>query len=334
VWGPILGLPYPVPMVGAIATAAGVISILTVIHFKLPTAWRLDLDFRRRLRWHHAAQLYIIVMCAQYWTFSVLFFVCPLNIQWVLAIAMTIVREGNVLILTAICKRVAANKDDDSLESIVNSLVIFYHQTFLSVCVAILGTDATNYTCVVLDFICNMFLLFKTYRAAKVTLDKAELRKQAQILVVSESIGIIIPLAYLACLVVVYDGPNAVNLGNVKSDYFQWQKIDDFGKAAGNLLMLVFFDVCSSVFTCLIGYGICKINLIQVWLHVIKEFGLVFAIHQTYLLDYQFCIVEIACALDFTFQFDWWLDREAWLNSTLNATTLQSPILVNTTALT
>ena len=66
----------------------------------------------------------------------------------------------------------------------------------------------------------------------------------------------------------------------------------------------------------------------------------------------------VACALDFTFQFDWWLDRdafciymldlyinifvyihvfiyrEAWLNSTLNATTLQSPILVNTTALT
>ena len=33
-------------------------------------------------------------------------------------------------------------------------------------------------------------------------------------------------------------------------------------------------------------------NLLQVWLHVIKEFGLVFAIHQTYLLDYQFCIVE------------------------------------------
>ena len=115
-------------MVGAIATMAGVISILSVIHFKLPVAWRQDLDFRRRLRWHHVAQLYIIVMCAQYWTFSVLFFVCPLNIQWVLAIAMTIVREGNVLILTAICKRVAANKDDDSLESIVNSLVIFYHQ--------------------------------------------------------------------------------------------------------------------------------------------------------------------------------------------------------------
>ena len=33
----------------------------------------------------------------------------------------------------------------------------------------------------------------------------------------------------------------------------------------------------------------------------------------------------VACALDFTFQFDWWLNREAWLNSTIhlvNATSL------------
>ena len=55
----------------------------------------------------------------------------------------------------------------------------------------------------------------RTYRSAKgATQDKGELRKNAQILVVSESIGIIIPLAYLACLVVVYDGPNAINLGD------------------------------------------------------------------------------------------------------------------------
>ena len=43
----------------------------------------------------------------------------------------------------------------------VTNITSVFHQTFLSVCVAILGTDATNYTCVVLDFICNMFLLFK-----------------------------------------------------------------------------------------------------------------------------------------------------------------------------
>ena len=57
-----------------------------------------------------------------------------------------------------------------------------------------------------------LIYLYRTYRSAKAK-DQGELRKHAQILVVSESIGIIIPLAYLACLVVVYDGPNAINLG-------------------------------------------------------------------------------------------------------------------------
>ena len=130
-------------------------------YFEILNNFDIFCNFDLYFRWHHLATLYIIVMSVQYWTFSVLFFLCPLNIQWLLAIAMTIVREGNVITLTAICNRVAASKDDDSLESIVNSLVIFYHQTFLSVCVAILGTDTTNYVCVALDFLCNMFLLFK-----------------------------------------------------------------------------------------------------------------------------------------------------------------------------
>ena len=54
-----------------------------------------------------------------------------------------------------------ANQDDDSLEMIVNSLVTFYHTTFLSVCVAVLGTDATNYVCAALDFLCNLLLLYR-----------------------------------------------------------------------------------------------------------------------------------------------------------------------------
>ena len=145
------------------------------------------------------------------------------------------------------------------------------------------------------------FIHLRTYRSARVTFDKRKLRKHAQILVVNESFGIIVPLAYLACLVVVFNGPNAANLGedkmlwqdptfttlttlttltafttlttlttycfsagNVKSDYFQWQQIDDLGIAAFNLLRLVFFDALVLVFTCIVGLFMCKINLIQV----------------------------------------------------------------------
>ena len=52
--------------------------------------------------------------------------------------------------------------------------------------------------------------------------------------------------------------------GNVKSDYFQWQKIDDFGRAVFNLLIFVFFDIFSAVITCLVVNFTCRINLLKV----------------------------------------------------------------------
>jgi len=309
---------------GVIGTGAGVIAIVVVTHFKLPVAWRKDADFRRRLRWHHVAQLYILVISVQYWIFSVLFFLLPLNIQWVLAIAMTIVREGNVKILTSVCNKVAAKRNDNSVELIVSSLVTFYHISFLSVCMATLSTDATNYVLLALDFSCNMYGVLGLYQSAKKS-EGGGVGKSGQLVVVGQSLGIIIPLSFLACLAAVYHGPNAVNLGNVKSDYFQWQKIDDFGRAVFNLLIFVFFDIFSSIITCLVVNFTCRVNLLKVWVHVLKEFGMVLAIHQAYMLDTAFCQVEIACALDFTFKFDWWLNRDAWLNSTIhlvNATSL------------
>ena len=56
-------------------------------------------------------------------------------------------------------------------------------------------------------------------------------------------------------------------------------------------------------------------KVFQVYLHLMKEHGLVFGIHQAYLLEYLFCTIAVACAFDFTLQFDWVLDREEWTKS-------------------
>ena len=53
----------------------------------------------------------------------------------------------------------------------------------------------------------------------------------------------------------------------------------------------------------------------QVFLHLMKEYGLVFGSHQAWLLEYLFCTIAVACAFDFTLQFDWVLDREEWAKS-------------------
>ena len=60
------------------------------------------------------------------------------------------------------------------------------------------------------------------------------------------------------------------------------------------------------------------------YLHLLQEHGLVFGIHQAYLLDYLFCTIAVACAFDFTFQFDWVLDREEWAESITYAKNVSS----------
>ena len=100
--------------------------------------------------------------------------------------------------------------------------------------------------------------------------------------------------------------PN-VSQGSVSSKRLHWQKIHDLGSAAWNLLLLVFFNVRAFVFTCIVGLGLQDQShpgvAFKTWkwernlsfsgsLYVVKEFGLVFAVHQTFLLDHQFCMVE------------------------------------------
>ena len=65
-------------------------------------------------------------------------------------------------------------------------------------------------------------------------------------------------------------------------------------------------------------------SCVQVYLHLLQEHGLVFGIHQAYLLDYLFCTIAVACAFDFTFQFDWVLDREEWAESITYAKNVSS----------
>ena len=137
-----------------------------------------------------------------------------------------------------------------------------------------------------------------------------------QILVISESLEIIIPLAYLLCFVAAFYGPNSDILGNVKNGYWQYKSVDDIWATISKLLFLVFFDSISLTLAGIFLFCTTNINLFHVYLHLMKEYGVVFSVHQAYLLEYLFCTIAIACAFDFTLQFDWVLDQDKWRNIT------------------
>ena len=188
---------------------------------------------------------------------------------------------------------------------------------FLSVCVGGIASDLTIYILIGIDFLINLYFVVSTWQAkrkpTKTSLEK--LKKSVQILVLAESLEVIIPLSYLICFSAAYHGPNAEILGNIKNNYWQYQAVEDFSAAVQNLLFLLTFDILSLALSALFLFFCSGINLFHIYLHLMKEYGLIFSIHQAYLLEYLFCTIAVACAFDFTLQFDWILDKEHWSNT-------------------
>ena len=114
---------------------------------------------------------------------------------------------------------------DVSVDLIAQNLAVTFHMVFVSVCVGGVATWPFLITLIEIDFIINNYFAVMTWRAKRNS-EKSlpKLKKSVQMLVLSESLEIIIPLSYLLCFVAAYYGPNADILGNIKNGYWQYQE--------------------------------------------------------------------------------------------------------------
>ena len=305
-WVKVLHNRYPLPMIGALNAFAGVLTMVIALWFSFPQHWRKRPQFRKRLRYLNCALLYILLMSVEYWFLSWLFFTIPQDFQWTLALTLPFTREVGSSILTLLCVKASGSKDS-TCELVSINLAITYHSLFLSVCIANTATDLTIWILLVIDFLINICFSVRIYFLKKKSCAKniEKICNLVQVLVLSEFLEMLVPLGYLACFLVAYYGPNGHMLGNIKNSYWQYEAGRDIWKSCYNLILLLLIDSISFIVSFLMLYFVSNINLLKVLLHLQTEYGLLFAIHQAFLLEYLFCTIAIGCAFDFTFQFDW-----------------------------
>ena len=135
-----------------------------------------------------------------------------------------------------------------------------------------------------------------------------------QVMVLSGILEIILPMAYLLAFLAAYHGPNADVLGNIKNDYWHFKPLVDHWPTTMSLLLLTAFQIVSFFLAGVFLYCSVQLNLFFVFLHVMKEYGLILSIHQAFLLEHLFCMIVISCAFDFTFKFEWVLQPDTWQN--------------------
>jgi len=336
-----LGLPYPPPHVGIPAAVCCTLAITINIWFSFPKSWRKETSFKKRGVFLTIGNMYFWILFFFYCAFILfLFDVTPIDYQWGIVILLILVREFGAIALDKITHQMCGF-EHYSLELIGNNLGGTYYGLFLSLVVSNLATDFTAYLLVGFDCIVNMYFLIKAVKLKRKVdrMEDSDEKKEetvddlvvsVQLLLLAESSEIVLPLAYLLCFTAAFYGPNALQLGNVRNSYWLYKEVDDIVEGAVKLLVLVAFDCCTLTVT-VITMACNKINLWKVFLHLMKEYGLAFAAQQAYIIATCFCTVQVACALDFTFKFEWITNREEWYNINVYKNLTEESLLTNMT---
>ena len=111
-------------------------------------------------------------------------------------------------------------------------------------------------------------------------------------LVLIEHVELVVPVAYLLCLVAAYYGPNAEMFGNIKFGGWHYTAITDINRLYKNLCLLFFVDMCSVILCSIILWVTCKINLLRVYIQMLKNFWLLMAVQTAFLLDMVSVVVH------------------------------------------
>ena len=187
---------------------------------------------------------------------------------------------------------------------VVASFLDIYHALFLAISVAGLANVVTTWAFFAVDFLFNAFGLFKIYKAAKTSL--VEVAEDVLGLVQGMFIGLVVSLAYLASLVVIFHGPNAEVMGNIKNSYFDFAAISDLESTVRSILLIVGIETATSLATIAILRFKCKINPALVFLHLMKEYGFIISAQMLYWFYLFFCLLESEFAFIYHSHIPYW----------------------------
>ena len=210
---------------------------------------------------------------------------------------------------------------------VIASFLDISYTLFLSISVAGLANIVTTWAFFAVGFLFNAYGLFKVYKAAarsipckgdifpawtKATqgmahqpagLDMAksslaDVGQEVLGLVQGMFIGFVVSLTYLASLVVIYNGPNAEVMGNIKNSYFDFAEITNLENTVRSILLIVAIESATSLATVAILHFKCRINPVLVFLHLVKEYGFIIGTQMLYWFYLFFCLLES----EFTFE--------------------------------
>ena len=310
IWTIVLEYNHPMPMVnqyGFFLTKAASISSLLLM---LPTAFVHEEESKKKLKvfvlYQLSWQILIILKFLLIESFDKL---GNTDAQCVMALLVLMAKRFTTFVIAKIMYRIVG-KDDERANFSLGLQINFHFRLFVAT--YLLGArTATVVSTVVSDILLQTIMTCQIVKwHKKVTVDQNEIHKNKKRnailkLVLAELCEGLAPLAYAISFSMAYYGPNAELLGNVKSDYWQYEAVQDVSWTFLVMLGLFSMDIVCLTFNSSILWIFCRVNLFVEFCSLMQKYWYILAVKLVYDVYIHFFIHDINFGYDLTGQYGW-----------------------------
>ena len=290
IWAQYFEYNHPMPFSGYITSYLVHSIIIIRLWYKFPNLVRINPLFRRRLKAYICYCVWILGIDFQFAVIAKLFTMVWVDMQWLFAIVLPMVKEFNDWAITQMMSR-AVHSNIMGAKSVVKIYLSYNYSLFFILVLGTSATKTTSYCILGMNLGYNLYLCFKFIFLETKIIPKNEkctgmvtiqnLKKEILTeLILNETIDIVVPLAYITTFTVAYFGPNSEVLGNIGNDYWSYQKVD-FDKI-GTLFIfamkMVLIDLVSAVISAILLLKCVNINAIQEYCKIMKKYWPILAL--------------------------------------------------------
>ena len=303
------------PNTGVILYFCAVIAFMTGIWFILPSRLLAEQDFRQKLSVYTLYLSWIGTSIIQSQILIYLWQILPDGFQFPIAFLVAGFRELDQRVQSKLVTRMVGIQDEPAMA--LQSITVSSRWSFF-IAIRLVGAEFGTILCtVIIDFILHMRKTFKSIkeskriRAKEVENDSMKNNINITKLILAELIEGLTPIIYGVCIAIAFYGPNAHILSNVGNTY--WSKpIEDIGYLFLVMFGLFAFDTLSAVINSLWLWKMVKLNMLQEFSRVLKEYWLFMAVKLAFNMMVYFIANDINFGNDGTRSFTW-ISDEGWI---------------------
>ena len=270
-WTDYLGCIYPPPWLYTWTFLLATPFFLSGMWFLFPAECRKDVKTQKRIKWFIGWILAFVVACYERLLIIYLFLNTPFDIQPIWALVIPVWREIELYFLSKFPPRICiGNVREGQLVTNLEQSCNF--SAVLAICLGMYATDTSCYCILGVEFLIKIYScygIFKIHKKKnlasgdeKETLQK-EKEQQLQDLTLDEFVEIIMPITYVAMVLVAFYGPNQAILGNVGCNKWKWKAIPDLTKFLIALFRMFIIDLLALPVTCFILWKTVSVNFIK-----------------------------------------------------------------------